>query len=61
MLLKSEYTALFGEPLQDDLERTNCKEVGVRHFNCGICPAHCLPRFKCGCINAACLVKEKSE
>lgn len=47
-----QYQELFGEkPDNDDLERTNCKKIGeVGHFQCGVCPDHNKPRFKCGCI-----------
>ena len=40
------------EPVDDDLERCNCKKAGeFGHSCCGWCPAHNLPVFQCGCIN----------
>lgn len=38
-------------PVQDDLERCNCKLAGqVGHLQCGWCKVHDQPRFICGCI-----------
>jgi len=47
----AEYQELTGfEPIQDDLERTNCSRVGmIGHWFCGVCPDHNKPRFVCGC------------
>lgn len=52
-MTKEEYKKLFGsEPIQDDLDRVNCQEVGkIGHFQCGICSEHDKPRFQCGCFN----------
>ena len=39
------------EPVQDDLERTNCENAGqAGHHYCGVCPDHNKPRFICGCF-----------
>jgi hypothetical protein len=41
-------------PIQDDLERVNCKQVGeAGHWQCGWCKVHDLPRFACACETAA--------
>jgi hypothetical protein len=51
-------------PVQDDLERVNCPEVGkVCHFWCGWCVWHDRPRFECGCamITAIDLAVEGSD
>ena len=38
------------DPIQDDLERSNCPKAGqVGHSGCGWCPKHELPNFQCGC------------
>lgn len=38
------------EPVDDELERCNCQEVGrVGHQLCGWCMDHKIPRFVCGC------------
>ena len=38
------------EPINDDLDRVNCKEVGtIGHSLCGWCFIHNLPRLQCGC------------
>ena len=35
-------------PVQDDLERCNCKKAGaIGHWSCGICAKHKLPVFTC--------------
>ena len=40
------------EPVQDDLERSNCTHSGEPgHFMCGWCDSHDKPRHICGCIN----------
>ena len=46
-----EYLAKVGiEPIQDDLERVNCEDVGkMGHDSCGWCCHHDQPRFMCGC------------
>jgi len=39
------------KPLQDDLERANCKIAGtIGHLQCGWCTTHDKPRFMCGCV-----------
>lgn len=36
-------------PIQDDLQRCNCKEAGkAGHSQCGWCEKCNLPRFMCG-------------
>lgn len=36
---------------EEERERINCKKAGLPgHYNCGICPRHFWPRFKCGCL-----------
>lgn len=51
-MTEEEYKVKFGsEPIQDDLDRVNCKEAGkVGHFCCGECEKHLKPRFMCGCL-----------
>lgn len=37
-------------PVQDDLERTNCKKAGeILHTQCGICKRCDRPKFTCIC------------
>lgn len=47
-----EYEELLGvAPIQDDLERVNCKTAGqTGHRQCGWCLEHQKPRFMCGCL-----------
>lgn len=49
---EKEFEKKFGrKPIQDDLDRVNCKEVGtVGHSQCGVCTTHDKPRFGCGCL-----------
>lgn len=35
----------------DDLERANCSKAGrIKHWQCGWCGEHILPRYACGCF-----------
>lgn len=44
------YCKLFGyPPVDDDLERINCKKTGFGHSVCGWCKEHNKARFMCGC------------
>lgn len=55
-----EYTQKYGlQPINDDLDRVNCNEVGeVGHSQCGECPEHHKPRFMCG---FGCLASKKDS
>ncbi len=40
------------EPINDDLERCNCKDAGkINHLLCGWCNDCDLPKFMCQCVN----------
>jgi len=39
------------DPENDDLDRCNCKLVGVGHASCGWCNKCDMPRFICGHLN----------
>lgn len=60
---EKEYKDKFGhEPIQDDLERVNCKDIGiVGHSQCGVCEKHNKPRFACGCLAPSTNLKELNE
>lgn len=49
----SEYEAAVGNaPVDDDLERVNCKNAGeMGHDYCGWCPKCNKPRFICGHVH----------
>jgi hypothetical protein len=52
MIDEKQFKERFGsEPMDDDLERVNCSEVGdIGHCSCGVCEKHNKPRFMCGCL-----------
>jgi hypothetical protein len=49
---EKEYEDLVGRPpIQDDLHRLNCGQVGeFGHFGCGWCLKHTRLRSECGCL-----------
>jgi hypothetical protein len=48
--VESFETAFGRKPVNDDLDRVNCSNVGaVGHLGCGVCPEHAKPHFECGC------------
>jgi hypothetical protein len=58
---KKEFKKMTGnDPVEDDLGRCNCKDVGrLGHLQCGICEEHNKPRFVCGCL--ACVIDMEVE
>ena len=38
------------KPIEDDMERVNCEQMGeIGHLSCGWCAVHDQPMFECGC------------
>jgi hypothetical protein len=46
------FKAVGSKPVQDDMERVNCKRAGeLGHEYCGWCDKHSSPKFHCeGCF-----------